>query len=67
MTQEKGYFKYSENGELLNIPSSTSSKDDFNFHKGSSDEEDLKKWLALPIDLIEEKVALTMKTIGATI
>ncbi len=34
MAQEKEYFKYSENGELINIPSSTSSKDDFNFLMG---------------------------------
>ncbi len=35
MAQEKEYFKYSENGELINIPSSTSSKDDFNFLIGN--------------------------------
>jgi len=35
MAQERDYFKYSENGELVNIPSSTSSKDDFNFLMGN--------------------------------
>jgi len=35
MAQEKEYFKYSENGELINIPSSTSSEDDFNFLMGN--------------------------------
>ncbi len=34
MTQQKEYFNYSKTGELINIPSPTSSKDDFNFFKG---------------------------------
>lgn len=33
--QEKKYYQYSENGELINIPSPTSSKDDFNFLMGN--------------------------------
>ena len=35
MAQEKEYYKYTEDGELINIPSSTSSKDDFNFLMGN--------------------------------
>lgn len=35
MAQKTEYFKYSENGELINIPSSTSSKDDFDFLMGN--------------------------------
>lgn len=35
MAQENKYFMYSEKGELINIPSSTSSKDDFNFLMGN--------------------------------
>jgi len=34
MVQQKEYFKYSKNKEIINIPSDSSSKDDFNFFEG---------------------------------
>lgn len=34
-SEEKEYFEFLDNGELINIPSPTSSKEDFDFYEGN--------------------------------